>query len=208
MGANDELYGFVKEAMARGAAPEQIRGALVDAGWDESRVRQALAAYDEGALGIPVPRPRPSEAREALVYLVLFATMYLSAFNLGNVAFQLVNRGFPVAGQSDVQVDDAIRLSASILVVSLPVFLVLTRATRRAIERDPSRRASAMRRWLTSLTLAVSSFACLGVFSTIVYNFLGDALTARFVLKALSAGIIAAGVFAYYLRDIREDAAP
>lgn len=193
--------------MARGASREEIRGALVGAGWDESRVEQALAAYAEGAFGVPVPRPRPSEAREAFVYLVLFVTMYLSAFNLGNLAFQFINRGFPVPGQADAPIAESIRWSAAILIVAVPVFLFLTRATRRAVRHDASRRASGMRRWLTALTLAVSSFAVLGVFSTIVYNFLGDALTARFVLKALAAGLIATAVFGYYLRDVREDAA-
>ena len=207
MSANDELYGFVKEAMARGTPTDEIRGALVDAGWDELRVQQALAAYSKGAFGLPVPRPRPSEAREAFIYLVLFVTMYVSAFNLGNLAFQFINRGFPVPGQTDAPIAEAIRVSAAILIVALPVFLFLTHATRRAIRRDASRRASGMRRWLTALTLAASAFAVLGVFSTIVYNFLGDALTARFVLKAVAAGLIAAAVFGHYLRDVREDAA-
>ncbi len=206
MGANDQLYGFVKDAMAQGISQKEIRSDLLDVGWAEPQVRQALASYGESAYGVPVPRPRKSEAREAFIYLILFATMYLSAFNLGNLAFQFINRSFPFPGQPGLQIDDAIRWSTSILIVALPVFYFLTRVTNRAIRRDPSLLASDMRRKLTYLTMVVSSFVLLGVFSTVVYNFLGDALTARFVLKALSAGLIAAGVFAYYLKDVREDA--
>ena len=204
MGVKDELYGFVKDAMSRGTPPEEIRSALLDADWEEPQIRQALAGYNEGPFGIPVPRPRQSEAREAFIYLVLFATMYLSAINLGNLAFQFINRGFPVPGQLDFRIDDSINWSASILIVALPVFFFMTRKTNRAIERDPSRRASDMRRRLTYLTLAVSAFVLLGVFSTIVYSFLDNALTWRFVLKALSAGLIATGVFWYYLKDVQE----
>ena len=113
-----------------------------------------------------------------------------------------VRRGLP--GQLDFRIDDSINWSASILIVALPVFFFMTRKTNRAIERDPSRRASDMRRRLTYLTLAVSAFVLLGVFSTIVYSFLDNALTWRFVLKALSAGLIATGVFWYYLKDVQE----
>ena len=207
MGVNDELYGFVRDAMTQGISQKEIRSVLLDAGWREPQVRQALAGYGESPYGVPVPRPRRSEAREAFIYLVLFVTMYLSAFNLGNLAFQFINRSFPIPGQPDLRIDDAIRWSTSILIVALPVFFFLTRMTNRAIRRDPSRQASDMRRKLTYLTMVVSSFVLLGVFSTVVYNFLGDALTARFVLKALSAGLIATGVFGYYLMDVREDSA-
>ena len=207
MGVNDELYGFVRDAMTQGISQKEIRSVLLDAGWREPQVRQALAGYGESPYGVPVPRPRRSEAREAFIYLVLFVTMYLSAFNLGNLAFQFINRSFPIPGQPDLRIDDAIRWSTSILIVALPVFFFLTRMTNRAIRRDPSRQASDMRRKLTYLTMVVSSFVLLGVFSTVVYNFLGDALTARFVLKALSAGLIATGVFGYYLKDTREDSA-
>ena len=207
MGSNEELYGFVKDAMTQGASQEEIRNVLLSAGWGEPQVRQALAGYGESPYGVPVPKPRKSEAREAFIYVVLFVTMYLSAFNLGNLAFQYINQSFPIPGQQGVPIEYAIRWSTSILIVALPVFFVLTRMTNRAIRRDPSRQPSDMRRRLTYLTMVVSSFVLLGVFSTVVYNFLGDALTARFVLKALSAGMIATGVFGYYLRDVREDSA-
>jgi len=201
------LYGFVKDAMAKGVSQEEIRSILLGAGWGEPQVRQALAGYGESPYGVPVPKPRGSAAREAFIYVVLFVTMYLSAFNLGNLAFQYINRSFPIYGQQGLRIEDAIRWSTSILIVALPVFFVLTRMTNSAIQRDPSRQPSDMRRKLTYLTMIVSSFGLLGVFSTVVYNFLGDALTARFVLKALSAGLIATGVFGYYLKDAREDPA-
>lgn len=207
MGSNEELYGFVKDAMAKGVSQEEIRSILLGAGWGEPQVRQALAGYGESPYGVPVPKPRGSAAREAFIYVVLFVTMYLSAFNLGNLAFQYINRSFPIYGQQGLRIEDAIRWSTSILIVALPVFFVLTRMTNSAIQRDPSRQPSDMRRKLTYLTMIVSSFGLLGVFSTVVYNFLGDALTARFVLKALSAGLIATGVFGYYLKDAREDPA-
>jgi hypothetical protein len=75
------------------------------------------------------------------------------------------------------------------------VLFVLMRMTSRAIQRDPFRQPSDILRKLTYWTMVVSSFVPLGVFSTVVCNFLGDALTARFVLKALSAGLMSTGVF-------------
>jgi membrane protein YqaA with SNARE-associated domain len=44
---------------------------------------------------------------------------------------------------------------------------------------------------------------------TLIYNFLGGELSARFVLKILTVAVIAGGVVAYYLADIRgEDREP
>jgi hypothetical protein len=45
----------------------------------------------------------------------------------------------------------------------------------------------------------------LGDLIALVYNLLGGDLTARFVLKVLTIGVIAGAVFAYYLTDLRGD---
>jgi hypothetical protein len=208
MAVSDPLIGFVRDALARGLSRPQIEEALRNAGWRREEVNGALAAFAAVEFPVPVPRPRPSlSAREAFLYLLLFTTLYIVAFNLGSLLFQFIDRAFPDPASSShvTMFREAIRFSVSALIVALPVFLYLSRLTNRAVRDDPTKRASPVRRWLTYLTLFVAASVLIGNFTSLVYSFLGGELTVRFVLKVLTVGVIAGIVFWYYLADLRLD---
>src|SRR3546814_9570833 len=77
-----ELDTFVREALMRGQSREAIAQVLAAAGWAEAQTRDVLSAYAEVDFPVPVPRPRASlSAREAFLYLVLFASLYYAAFH-------------------------------------------------------------------------------------------------------------------------------
>ena len=208
MAVSDELIGFVRDALARGLSRPQVEEALKQAGWNREQVNGALGAFAAVEFPIPVPRPRPSlSAREAFMYLLLFTTLYIVAFNLGNLLFQFIDRAFPDPGSSlpETYFRQAIRFSVSSLIVALPVFLYISRLTNRATNLDPNKRASPVRRWLTYLTLFVAACVLIGDFTSLVYSLLGGELPVRFVLKVLTVGVIAGTVFWYYLSDLRRD---
>ena len=98
------------------------------------------------------------------------------------------------------------RWSIASLIVAVPVFLFLSWLTSREVQRDSARRGSAVRHWLTYLTLFVAAGVLIGDVITLIYNGLGGELTARLVLKGLTVGGIAGAVFGYYLWDIKSDA--
>jgi hypothetical protein len=84
MAINDELTGFVRDALGRGLPRAQIDDALRQAGWRPEQIRTALSTYAAVDFPVPVPRPRPSlSAREAFMYLLQFSTLYTVAYNLG-----------------------------------------------------------------------------------------------------------------------------
>ena len=142
------------------------------------------------------------------MYLVLFSTLYVAAFNLGSLLFQFIDGAFPDPAARVVPPEysrQAIRWSVSFLVVAFPVFTYVSWLTNRAIRLDPSKHASKVRRWLTYLTLFVAASVLVGDVTVLVYNLLGGELTARFVLKVLTVGGIAGGVYGYYLWDLRSD---
>jgi hypothetical protein len=124
-----------------------------------------------------VPRARPYlSAREAFVYLVLFGTLYTSAYYLASLLFDFINQAFPDPATSSLDgsqtyVRSQIRWAVSTLIV----------------------------------TLFVAAGALIGDVTTLVYNLLGGELTIRFVLKVLIVGAIAGTAFTYYLRDLRLD---
>ena len=93
---NSELQRFVLEALSQRIARDAIREQLDRAGWRAEEIDLALAAYLESEFPVPVPRRRTQlSAREAFLYLVMFVTLYLTAFNVGAILFQLIERWLP-----------------------------------------------------------------------------------------------------------------
>ena len=209
MTVNEDLTGFIREALNRGLPRDEIRGVLSQADWSDEEIQAALLSFAAVDFPIPVPRPRPSlSAREAFEYLVLFGTLYMSAFSLGTLLFQFIDLAFPDPLWSQNRIDaipDIIRRSIAALVVGTPIFLYATRTNSRAIALPPLRRTSPVRRWLTYLTLAIAAGILIGASTTLVYNVLDGEVAVRFLLKVLTTGGIAGAVFTYYLRDLRRD---
>lgn len=203
MAASDELLGFVRDALGRGLPRARIEDALLRAGWDRDHVRDALAAFADVDFPVPVPRPRPYlSAREAFMYLVLFTTLYISAYSLGSLLFQFIERAFPDPAKPDFS-GDAIRWSIASLIVAFPVFLYVSRWVGGTIRRDPTKRGSKIRKQLTYLTLFVAAVVLISDFIVLVFNFLGGELSVRFGLKVLTVAAIAGTIFGYYLWDLR-----
>lgn len=208
--SNDDLHDFVKDALGRGKSREEVEAVLTRSGWSAVQARAALAEFAEVEFPIPVPRPRASlDARDAFLYLVLFSTLYISTFNLGNLLFEFINRAFPDPAFTNAYraawAASAIRWSLASLIVAVPVFLFVSSRNSRAIRQDPAKRGSKVRRWLTYLTLTIASGILIGDFITLVYNVLSGEVSVRFILKVATVAGLAGGVFLYYLGDVKAD---
>lgn len=200
---------FVREALARGQSRPSILAALIEAGWTEQQVRGALEDYAEVDFPVPVPRPRASlSARDAFVYLVLFATLYYTVFHLGSLLFDLINAGIPDAADhafAEGMRDNSMRFSVASLVIAFPIYLFVARLLSRELARNPVKRLSAVRRWLTYLTLFLAVTVLVCDLIALVHSLLGGDLTLRFVLKVLVVGVIAGAIFGFYLADLRRE---
>lgn len=207
-----QLLEFTRSALQSGSGRAEIAGALRRAGWAEADIATALGAFAEVEFPVPVPRPKPYlSAREVFVYLALFAALYASAYNLGALAFEFINRAFPDPLETSYAVsyrESAIRWNVSVLIVAFPLFLFTFRAVSRAIERDPTKRSSRPRKWLTYLTLFIAGVSLAGDLMVLVYNALGGELTIRFCLKVATVAVIAGGTFAFFLTDMRKEEKP
>ena len=206
--ATHELELFAKEALSRGLEREAITQAMIEAGWTKDQARTALGAYAHVSFPIPVPKPRPQlSAREAFLYLLLFTTLYLTCYHLGSLLFDLINRAVPdptarVQGQ---WLENSMRWSVSYLVISFPVFGFLAYYIGKDVVRNPVKRLSPIRRWLTYLTLFIAATSLIGDLTTLVYNVLAGELTTRISLKVVVVILIAGTVFVYYLADLRKE---
>ena len=203
-----QLENFVGEALKAGSTKSDIAKVLEKAGWTSAQISSALDTYSDASFPVPVPKPRPSlSAREAFLYLVMFSTLYYGAWNLGSLLFTLINRAFPDPTEPNYisAYWDSQRWSTAAIIITFPVFLFMARYIAREIERNPLKRLSPPRRWLTYMTLFISSATLLGDTTTLIYNLLGGDLTIRFVLKVLVVAAIAGSAFAYYLLDLRQE---
>jgi hypothetical protein len=205
-----ELRDFARQALAKGVERPRIAAVLRQAGWAEADVGAALDAFADSDFGLPVPRPKPYlSAREVFLYLVMFAALYSCAYHLGDLAFDLINRAFPdpVDRISGSRFAESVRWNVAALIVGFPVFLLTFRLITGAIARDPTKRGSRPRKWLTYLTLLVAAVALAGDLATLVYNVLGGEFTGRFALKVATVAVIAGGAFWYFLADMRKEEA-
>ena len=206
MALNQDLIAFVKDGLQRGLARADIEAVLLRAGWPPEQVRRALAGFADIEFAIPVPRPIPTvSAREAFMYVLMFTTLFVSAYNLGDLLFDIIDRRFPdpVSPRGEVFTLQSIRWALSALIVAFPIFLWMAWLIARLVQADPTKRASRIRRRLTYITLFVAACVLIGDVITVVYSFLGGELTTRFVLKVITVGAIAGTAFGYYLSDLR-----
>lgn len=202
-----QLETFVGEALQRGSSKADIAKVLEGAGWTTDQIASALDSYSDAPFPVPVPKPRPSlSAREAFLYLLMFSTLYYGAWNLGSLLFIFINRAFPDPSDAKyVSYWDDQRWSTAAVIIAFPVFLFMARYISQEIKRNPLKRLSPVRRWLTYMTLFLSSATLLGDTTTLIYNLLGGDLTIRFVLKVVVVAAIAGSAFAYYLLDLRTE---
>jgi hypothetical protein len=206
--ATQDLERFAREALLRGLPRGDIEQAMLQAGWASEQAKAALGAYADSRFPVPVPRPRPYlSAREAFLYLVLFSALYLSAFHLGCLAFDFINRFLPDPAQRQYgyTIVDSMRFSAASLIIGVPLYLFMSAKIARDLARDPVKRLSSVRRWLTYLTLFVAAGILVGDLITLVYDALGGELTLRFLLKVATVALISGAMFWHYLADLRQE---
>ncbi len=154
---------------------------------------------------------QPSAAKDFFAYLLLFVLLYTWVTSLGRLLFGFINVAFPLAvpGLPDRSVmfeqeSRVLKLQLSILLVSFPVFLLLSRWINGELKRGVMRWESRMRKWLTYLTLFVAAVTVIIDVATLLYYFVSGDFSARFFLKCLVVLLLGGGAFHYYLRDARD----
>lgn len=205
--ADDRLTAFIEASLRAGATRGEVERALREAGWSQEQVADGLGAYADTDFLVPVPRPRAQlSARDAFRYLVVFASLYVAAYQLGQLLFQFVN--LAVLDELSMAVEAIhrrIRWSTSALIVAYPVFLFMSFRIAVEVARDPARRNSAVRRWLTYLTLFIAVSFLLGDLIALLFSFLSGEVTLRFALKCLIVAALAGSMFGYYFHLMKTD---
>ncbi len=199
------LVEFAERALSQGLARDEITRALEAAGWPKAEIAAALSAFADVDFPLPVPKPKAHvSARETFIHLLLFSSLYICVWAFLTIIFNFIDRFLPDPLRGGWEIFDALRLEISTLIVFFPLFLLMFRLADRN-RADPTRRNSKVRRWFVYLTLFVAAVTLAGDVVTLVYALLSGELATRFLLKILAMAIVAGGLFAYFLHDVRQD---
>lgn len=198
---------FIREALAKGISKSEISISLKQEGWTDEEINSGLNLFGEHPVaGIPVPRRKTyTSAKEGFVYLLMFITLYISAFNFGSMIFDFINMGFPDPLQQNYDLS-SMRFSVAALIVAFPIFLWLSTSIRRSIVKDPSKQASKVRKWLIYFTLLIAASVMICDLIGLLVRLLGGDLSLPFMLKIATILFIAGMIFAYYLWDLGREA--
>lgn len=149
-------------------------------------------------------------AKDFFLHLGAVATFYASTIALIALLFEVINFAYPrVTDYYQYYSFPSISLQVATLIVAFPLFLFLSWLVQKSFESDPSLREASIRKWLAYITLFVAGAIVAGDLVTVIYMFLdGQELTMGFLLKVLALGVISAGIFIYYLREIRNQITP
>ncbi len=144
-------------------------------------------------------------AKFAFFYMLSLVSLIFTALSTGMIVFQVVNKKIidllqPFRGTFD---SGTLKFAISAIVIAAPVYFITNWLISKNLKSGKMDKDSAIRRWLTYFILFIAAVVMIGWLIAILYNFLNGELTLKFIIKALSAFLIAAIVFSYYLYDIR-----
>lgn len=143
-------------------------------------------------------------ARDFFLHLAAIVCFYASVVALITLLFEVINFAYPRVTNAYMYAFPSISFQVATLIVALPVFLLVSRILQKSYSVDPSLREAPLRRWLGYITIFIAGAIIAGDLITVIYMFLdGQELTTGFLLKVLTLIVISSGVFAYYLREIK-----
>lgn len=148
-----------------------------------------------------------NSAKFAFYYLLSLVALVFMALSTGMIIFQVINKAIVDAiGATPGLFDSgALKFAISALIISIPIYYVLAWKINKSLFSGQLDKNAGVRKWLTYFILLISAVVMIGWLIATLNNFLNGELTLKFILKALTAIIISALIFVYYLYDIRRE---
>lgn len=148
-----------------------------------------------------------TEPKDVFFHLLAIIALYASAAAFLVMLFQYINVLIPdllTRGYYQLQsYYSSIRWSISSLIVIFPVYVWTVYYLNKIYSREPEKKNLRIRKWLLNFTVFAAALIIIGDLVTLIYNFLGGDITARFVLKIAAVFFVAASVFFYYFLELR-----
>lgn len=152
-------------------------------------------------------RRAKAEPKDVFLHLLAIIALYASAGAFLAMLFQYINVLIPdplQRGYYQLQsYYGSIRWSISSLIVIFPVYVWAGYYLNKIYSLEPSKKNLRIRKWLLNFTVFAAALIIIGDLVTLIYNFLGGDITARFVLKIAAVFFVSASVFFYYFWELK-----
>lgn len=173
-----------------------------------SQVVPQVAPVSTQSVKSDVNKPKASGA-DIFLHLGAFFSLYVCIGSLLYLLYTVIDTAFPpVSSYSGYSYGylytSSISFQVATLIVFLPIYLIISWIVQKRYEENPLRKETPNRKGLIYFTLLVSGLVMAGDLVTVIYLFLnGEDFTFAFILKAISVILVFAGVFYYYVQDVR-----
>ncbi|MEK7625590.1 MAG: DUF5671 domain-containing protein [Patescibacteria group bacterium] len=152
--------------------------------------------------------PAKTTPKDVFLHLFNIVTFYLSVIGFITLYIQYIIALFPdPLNYYFSGIADSVRVSTSILFISVPAFLLSSWLLAKDLKAIPEKRDLKLRKWLIYFTLFISAITIIIDLIIFVYNFLNGELTLQFFLKVLVVLLVAGSVFGYYIWELRRSQA-
>ena len=146
-------------------------------------------------------------AKYAFYYLLSLVALIFIGIAVGLIAFGIIDKSIidPLNNIYFSNGDNSLRFAISALLIAGPIYYYSLFLINRGLKRNELKIDSQIRKWLTYFIILVSILIILGVFISIINNFLEGELSLKFFLQSLSMLLISGLVFSYYFHDIKTE---
>ena len=143
-------------------------------------------------------------AKDFFLYLGVIIGLYVSSVSFLMLAFQIIEKLFPLTGEYAGNFDGGIRGSLAALIIFFPAFIYIGLLANKDLKANPEKKDMWVRRWMIYLTLFISGLTIAIDLTTLIYRFLGaEDLTLRFFLKVLLVLAVAVTIFKFTFADLK-----
>ena len=218
MKSSEDLLEYIKKARSQKISDSEITTNLLQAGWSNEDIRQALAntsVSDSSQLPLlEIPKKTAHYGMWiAFEHILLFISLYVMATSLALTLHVFVDKwfpGIPVDGYSSRNFwgnsqSTLLRGYLASLIVSTPMFSGFFLHITKRTKQDPNIRALRARKTLIYLTLVGTFLFLMYSIIKIVFTLLSGNITFNFVLHFLVTSGVSGVIFAYYLNEVKGD---
>lgn len=147
-----------------------------------------------------------SSAKDVFLYLLMVIMLAVGVGFFITLVWQYINIKLPDPIEFYRQgAFNLMRSAISALVIVWPVLILSSWMIKKDLYSINEKRNIWVRKWLLYLTLFVASLTVIINLISLTNSFLGGELTMRFFLKVATVLLVAVGVFAFYLWELRRD---
>lgn len=148
-------------------------------------------------------------ALAAFMYLLSFVALGFTAFAIGNILFLLINKYIadPFA-EYDYWGLDSVKFSIASLIITTPVYIVLTNLIQKYTQNGRINLKSQIRKWLSYVIILITSVTIIGELIALIVNFLDGEITLRSFSKLMVVVGISVLIMLYHIFDTKRHEIP